>query len=152
MAPRQAFGEATDTSLRIDHKALDALCSELMQRVANGDWVGCDAVWNEFARGIEAHMGLEEAILLPNFAAEGPHRALLARQIRRQHRTIRREIERFDSAIERHSLRAEEVRTLVETLRGHAAFEDASIYAWVDGLSPSEAAFSMMAGHEARSA
>lgn len=152
MAPRQGYGEAADTSLRIDHKALDLLCSELVPRVVNGDWAGCDEVWNEFARGVEAHMGLEEAILLPNFAAEGPHRALQARQIRRQHRVIRRQIERFDSAIERHSLRAEDVRALIETLRGHAAFEDASIYAWVDGLTPSEAAFTVLAGHDARSA
>lgn len=111
---------------------LGGLCDDLINRAESGDWHECDAVWDEFGRVLEAHMGLEEATLLPVFGAEGPEQAHLVDQIRREHQDLRLTVERLGVAVQVHTLRADDVRELVDRLRRHAALEDASLYAWAD--------------------
>jgi hypothetical protein len=128
--------EASRETLRHEHAMLDRLCEDLVNRAESGDCRECDAVWDELGRVLEAHMGLEEATLLPVFGAEGPEQARLADQIRREHQDIRRTVARLGVAVQVHTLRAGDVRELVELLRRHAALEDGSLYAWADRVSP----------------
>lgn len=111
---------------------LGGLCDDLINRAESGDWHECDAVWDEFGRVLEAHMGLEEATLLPAFEAEGPEQAFLVDRIRREHQDIRLTVERLGVAVQVHTLRADDVRELVDRLRRHAALEDESLYRWAD--------------------
>lgn len=128
--------EASRETLRHEHAMLDKLCDDLIDRAESDDWHECDAVWDEVGRVLEAHMSLEETALLPGFGAEGPEQARLTEQIRCEHRGIRRMVERLGVAVQVHTLRADDVRELVELLRRHAALEDDSLYPWADRVSP----------------
>jgi Hemerythrin HHE cation binding domain len=136
MTNRSPPSEPCRETLRHEHAMLDGLCDDLINRAESGDCHECDVVWDELGRTLEAHMGLEETALLPAFGAEGPEQARLADQIRREHQDIRRMVERLGIAVQVHTLRADDVRELVELLRRHAALEDESLYPWADRLSP----------------
>ncbi len=132
MAHHTPHFESPRETLRHEHAMLDRLCDDLVNRAESDDWRECDAVWDDLGRVLEAHMSLEEATLLPVFGAEGPEQARLVDRLRREHRDIRRTVERFGIAVQLHTLRADDVREFVEALRRHAALEDSSLYAWAD--------------------
>lgn len=138
MTNRKPLSKSPRETLRHEHAMLGHLCDDLVNRAESDDWRNCDAVWDELGRVLEAHMSLEEATLLPVFGAEGPEQAYLVDQLRGEHRDIRLAVERLGVAIQVHALRASDVREFVETLRRHAALEDATLYAWADrAIEPS---------------
>jgi hemerythrin len=132
MPRREPPFESSRETLRREHAMLDVLCNDLINRAESDDWRECDAVWDELGRALEAHMSLEEATLFVAFGAEGPEESLLVDRLRREHRDIRQGVERLGVAVQLHTLRADDVRELVETLRRHAALEDSTLYAWAD--------------------
>jgi hemerythrin-like domain-containing protein len=93
-------------------------------------------IWDELGRRLEAHMTLEETTLLPVSEAEGLEQVRLAERIRCEQQGVRRIIERLGVTAQLPTLRAEDVRELVELLRRHAALEDESLYPRADRFSP----------------
>ncbi|MCU0686962.1 MAG: hemerythrin domain-containing protein [Polyangiaceae bacterium] len=139
MTNRKPLFESPRETLRHEHAMLGRLCDDLVNRAESDDWRTCDAVWNELGRALEAHLSLEEATFLPVYGAEGPEQAYLVDQLRGEHHDIRLAVERLGAAIQVHALRASDAREFVETLRRHAALEDATLYAWADRAIKSSA-------------
>jgi hemerythrin HHE cation binding domain-containing protein len=140
MTERHSPFEAARQSLRLDRDALDALCTKFLLCAERGDWHACEALWDGFARRLELQMGLEESLLLPALACEGPAQARQAQRIRHEHWAIGRQIQRFDVAMREQELCASDVSAFVVALRRHVAFEDGLLYARAGRVDSPEAA------------
>ena len=117
-------------ALSEEHQATHALCDDLIARAETGEWKMCDAVWDQFARRLEAHMQLEETELFPRFARTHPEQYFSVARFLEEHRDIRSEISRLGIAIQLHELRESSVRELVDRLERHAKSENRAFYPW----------------------
>jgi hypothetical protein len=121
-----------------EHRALDAVFEDLLNRAESGEWSMCDAIWDRLCTELSDHMRFEEEELLDRFAGSSAAAAYDAVHLRHQHRAIREALERLGVEIQLHTLREAEVRELVALLRAHAHLEDTTLYPWATrALSPS---------------
>ena len=121
---------STQTHLADEHKTLEALCDDLVNRAESGDWRECDAVWDDFTRRLEAHMELEEKELFPRYGKLGPDQAETIAALGAEHIELRSIVLRLGLAVQEQLLRLEDVQALVEKLRHHAAHENQVFYRW----------------------
>lgn len=117
--------------LRNDHLALDALCDDIANRAACGDWAVLDAGWTRLEATLLEHFSFEERFLFPRFAVTHPDEDAA---LRAEHDALRRQLAELGIAIEIHALREDTVREFLAAVRAHAAREDALFYAWVDEM------------------
>jgi hemerythrin-like domain-containing protein len=113
-----------------EHRALEVLCDDLVNRAESGEWRECDAVWDDFTRRLEAHLELEEKELFPRFADLGPEQAKTVAALAAEHDELRSTVLRLGLAVQEQLLRLSDVQELVEKLRGHAAHENQVFYPW----------------------
>lgn len=115
-----------------DHDALEATLADLAIRAHGGDWKDLDEVWSDFAMDLEQHLTFEERELLPAFAALGPDAKRVAKELKDEHKEIRRLCEDLGIRIQLHEVRAAAIDEFVTLLRSHADKEDQTLYPWVD--------------------
>jgi hemerythrin-like domain-containing protein len=125
-----------------EHRALEVLSEDLVNRAESGDFRECDAIWDQMTRSLEAHMELEEKELFPRYAKLGPDQAELVGALIAEHAEVRSELLRLGLAVQEQLLRADDVRALVAKLRAHAAKENAAFYQWAKTVVLSKPALS----------
>lgn len=107
------------------HRELEAACCDL--RAA--DPLALIALYRRFEASLLAHFETEEQLLLPVYAETFP---ATARQLREEHADLRRLLRHAAIDVDLHVARAEQLDRLVERLRSHAGFEEATLYRWAD--------------------
>jgi hemerythrin-like domain-containing protein len=110
-----------------DHLRLERLFEELLQAFQAGDRDGAAALWSTFDRGLEAHMEIEEELILPALFAENPAEVEALLQ---EHVQIRTTLIELGVGVDLHCTRADAVERLVRELKAHAKREDALLYRW----------------------
>jgi hemerythrin-like domain-containing protein len=116
-------------ALSADHRRLDALFEELLNRVHVDDREAIQTAWNEFEVGLLAHMEVEEHCMIPLLERETPTEAV---EILAEHAQIRKMLAEIGVGLQIHIVREETVERFVAFLRNHAAREDAMFYRWAE--------------------
>jgi len=116
-----------------DHRRLDALFEELLNRVHIDDAAAARQAWTAFEHGLMTHIEAEERHMIPIFERRDPDEAaaLLV-----EHAKIRSLLAELGVMLDLHALREEKVEELVGFLRAHAAREEAALYRWADSDLP----------------
>jgi hemerythrin HHE cation binding domain-containing protein len=122
------FQEARREALLPDHHArLEALFAQVQTALAGDDRAVLREVWAAFEDAVTAHLGAEEAYLLPAYAEVHP---VEADAIRADHAEIRRLLAEAAVGIDLKRLSPGAADELGKRLRDHAAREDAGLYPW----------------------
>lgn len=117
--------------LRGDHALLDDLGDAVLTAIGGGDRDEIDDLMTNLDGRIREHLQREEETLLAGYALEAPFEA---ERIRAEHEDIRRALLVIELATDLHTLRVDAVKELLQKLRGHAAREDAGLYAWAERM------------------
>ncbi|HKU39447.1 MAG TPA: hemerythrin domain-containing protein [Polyangiales bacterium] len=116
-----------------EHAHLETIFNDLIA-AANADARTESALlWTEFDSKLRAHMELEEQLILPAFARE---HATEAAAILAEHEQIRSQLVNLGVGVDLHLVRADVIERFIALLRGHAAREDALLYAWTQAHLP----------------
>jgi Hemerythrin HHE cation binding domain len=121
----------TMIDLAREHVLMNTLCEDIVARAETGEWRLCDAIWDELARRLRAHMLLEERSLFPGFLKAHPDRRAALAELQAEHGTFRAAIERLGIAVQLQELRSSQVRSLVSQLDLHSQRENLEFYPWV---------------------
>ena len=133
MAPTKTMTPSIGERLFAEHQRFDALFSQLLADMHAGDWSICQATWNVFERDLLEHMAAEEALVLPTFERVNPAETA---KLREEHVAVRHWLAELGVCLELHAVKEANVQRLVESLRSHAAREDALLYRWATKLAP----------------
>ena len=115
--------------LEADHSYLDELLASVVEAARRDDGRALGAAWGAFERHLLTHLDTEEMLLLPLLRAEHTQEV---EGLRADHNAIRRELGELDLAIDRHSVRVEEIEKLAAQLRDHASREHGWLYPWAE--------------------
>lgn len=118
------------TLLANDHARLGKLFAEIVIAFRAGDREKCTALWNECESGLEAHLSLEEQLILPEFAKVDAEEAAA---LVREHAAIRAELGELGIGVDLHCTNAEAVERFVRVLEDHAKREESLMYRWARG-------------------
>lgn len=137
--------------LLVDHQHLEALFSQLLTDMHAGEWSVCQGTWSRFERELLEHMAAEEALVLPSFERVNPEETA---RLREEHTLVRSLLTDLGVRLELHAVKEEHVEHFIESLRSHAAREDALLYRWAAQLHPDlkKALFDRLASHGVASA
>ncbi|MFO0613446.1 MAG: hemerythrin domain-containing protein [Polyangiaceae bacterium] len=111
-----------------DHRQLDVLFEDLLNRADANQWWLCDQIWDELTERLEAHMGYEEQQVFPKLVAERPGLQPVVTRLLREHDELRAIAFRIGVALQVHEFRPEEAKDLVARLRAHAEEENRTVY------------------------
>lgn len=120
---------ASRQALLAEHERLDALFADVLARLKHDDREETAAAWNDFERGLLAHMALEESDILPGFSTDHPAEAAA---ILADHEHFRGRLAELGVAVDLHFIRADIAADFIDRLRAHAKREDALMYQWAD--------------------
>ena len=130
MTPESALKvDSIRDKLTADHRLLETLFDELLRRLALDDRDETRDAWNEFERGLTAHLDAEEKLVLPAFAFAAPEEAAA---IRKEHASIRAKLLELGVAVDLHAIRWPAAAAFITELRAHATREDALMYRWAE--------------------
>ncbi len=130
MTPQSALkADSIRHKLTADHQRLEKLFDDVLRRLALDDRDETRAAWNEFDRGLTAHLDAEEKLILPAFAFAFPEEAAA---IRKEHESIRATLLELGVAVDLHSIRWPAAADFVSALRAHATREDSLMYRWAE--------------------
>ena len=110
-----------------DHARLEKLFNELAATFRGGDRDECATLWNAFDSSLEAHMALEEQLILPEFAKADPKEAAA---LAREHVAIRSSLGELGIGVDLHCTNADAVEYFLRILKDHAKREEALMYRW----------------------
>ena len=110
-----------------EHRELDQTFTALLAAVDADARVECARLWSEFDARLQAHMRLEEELILPAFAREYPQEA---EQILAEHALIRSTLLELGIGVDLHFSRADVIERFIALLRSHAEREDRQLYRW----------------------
>ena len=127
---RSTTAEASSlrTHMLREHLELEQTFAALLAAVDGDDRVQSAKLWSKFDARLQAHMQLEEDLILSAFEREHPREAV---SIRREHVEIRRVLLELGVGVDLHLIRAEVVERFIALLRAHAAGEDLQFYLWL---------------------
>jgi hypothetical protein len=108
-----------------DHTRLEQLFQALLDAAEGADQPTLQRIWGDFERGLITHLVAEERYLLPLVETEYP---VDAQRLRREHAKIRALVADLGVKTDLHLLRKDKAAELVELLRSHARWEDATLY------------------------
>lgn len=109
------------------HGEIDAACRALLVATYQDDPRALIEQYRRFERATLDHLAAEDELILPAYAEHDPADA---GAIRDEHFAIRQLLYRVALDVELHVVRAEGLKRVIDTLRAHAAREDASMYPW----------------------
>jgi len=115
--------------LAMEHEELDVLLEELIAAYETNERELAERAYAKFERMLSAHLDAEEQLLFPDFARSEPGET---NRLREDHRRIRARVEELGIGVDLHATRIGAIRELVQTLRAHAAQENALLYRWAD--------------------
>jgi hypothetical protein len=101
-------------AMREDHQRLERVFETLLNYVHVDDREGMQAAWDDFERGLSAHLEVEEAEMIPVLDRDNQEEAAA---IRRDHAMIRRTLAELGVRLDIHLLREETVEAFVRLLR-----------------------------------
>jgi hypothetical protein len=110
-----------------DHARLEQLFGRLAAAFRGGDRDECAALWNGFDSSLEAHMALEEELILPEFAKVD---AAEAAAVAQEHVAIRALLSELGIGVDLHCTSADSVERLLRMLEDHAKREELLMYRW----------------------
>ena len=114
--------------LRADHEAFETLAASILHTIITGEQADIAQAVTTLQTSIGTHLDGEERDLLPRYAEHDPADAA---RLLEEHATIRRKLADLDVTTDLHLIRADGMRALLESLRAHAARENAGLYAWL---------------------
>ena len=114
-------------SLRVDHDELEALAGSVVKAIAEGDHEDVGATVGILQARVLEHLDREERNLFDGYAQYAPEDA---RELLRDHASIRKAVAEFDVGVDLHLLRADAVEAFLVRLQAHAARENAGLYCW----------------------
>jgi len=129
--------------LTADHLRLDALFDDVLKRLALDDRDETRAAWNDFEKGLLAHLEVEEKFILPKFAKD---HELEASAIRREHDAFREKLAELGVMVDLHAIRVNVANDFMRALREHARREDALMYRWAQENLAKEAHAEIVSG------
>lgn len=133
MQPQASAPRAAPIDIRTllvkDHACLEQLFAELGAAFGTGDRDRCAALWNDFDSTLEAHLALEERLILPELAKVDP---VEAAALGREHAAIRISLGELGLGVDLHRTNAEAVARFIRVLEEHAKREDALMYRWAN--------------------
>ena len=135
--------ESIRDRLTADHLRLDALFDDVLKRLALDDRDETRTAWNDFEKGLLAHLEVEEKFILPKF---GKDHELEASVIRREHDGFRKKLAELGVMVDLHAIRMNVANDFVRALREHARREDSLMYRWAQENLASEARAEMLNG------
>jgi hemerythrin-like domain-containing protein len=121
--------ESIRDRLTADHLRLDALFDDVLRRLALDDRDETRAAWNDFEKGLLAHLEVEEKFILPVFSVDHD---VEARGIRAEHEAFRATLAKLGVMVDLHAIRMDVATGFVRALRDHARREDALMYRWAE--------------------
>ena len=114
-------------AMMADHAGIATLFDDVVAAFRSGDRDEAAAMFAQFEQRLEAHLALEDQLLLPPLRAAHPDEvAALAED----HRKIRARLAELGVGVDLHFTRASWVAAFVDSLRAHAQREDALLYRW----------------------
>jgi iron-sulfur cluster repair protein YtfE (RIC family) len=120
-----------------DHDRLDALLESARSGVERGDWIAARRYFDDFQRGLDRHMRLEEGTLFPVFEKQvgltGPTEVM-----RQEHGLVRDALAILGGAVGRGDARGFGVclTSLLDVLAAHNAKEERILYPAADRALP----------------
>lgn len=112
-----------------EHARLTRRVEQLLSAFEDGDRAEASTLWDGFEAELEAHLGLEERLILPEFAKVD---AAEAAALIREHDAIRDTLAELGVGVDLHATNASAVQRFVQMLEAHAKREDALMYRWAD--------------------
>lgn len=112
-----------------DHEQLQTLLRRLIEDVASPDRNTLCETWSEFETCLTCHIAAEERDLFPLVELAHPTEVRL---IREDHCAIRQRLAELGVLVDLHAVSETSIAALVRMLRGHAAHEERTLYAWAD--------------------
>ncbi len=109
------------------HRGIEAAYRRMLASIYADDARDLVRDFRTFERAILEHLAAEEDVILPAYALEAPQDAA---QIRADHARIREALIRAGIDTDLHTMRAHNMKGLIEALRTHAAHEDERMYPW----------------------
>lgn len=113
--------------LTAHHRATEDACTALLACTYTDDPLELVGHYRSFEHALRDHVAAEEELILPAYEEHAPADA---QAIRDNHAAIRKALDRIGIEVELHVVRAHSVSELVDSLRAHAAREDAAMYPW----------------------
>ena len=110
-----------------DHGVLATTFEDVVAAFRSGDRDVAAAMFKDFERRLEGHLGFEDDVLLPALDRDHPTEAAALAE---EHRQIRSKLLELAVGVDLHLTRATWVAEFVALLRVHAAREDALLYRW----------------------
>lgn len=110
-----------------DHAEIEGLFSDTVAAFKSGDRDVATATFTQLDRRLEAHLDVEDDVLLPALAHAYPAEAAA---LTSEHQRIRARLVELGVACDLHLARATWVAEFIELLRGHARREDELLYRW----------------------
>lgn len=115
------------------HERIEKHLRELTDAADSSDARALQRAWTVFEADLSAHLETEEEELFPVVECFHPHEV---KALRLEHRRIRNLVTELGISCDLHTLNRATVIRLVQMLGQHAAYEDRTLYRWVDELAP----------------
>lgn len=119
-----------------EHAELEQRLEQLRNAADSADRTALVKEWEQFERGLRAHLEAEEAHLFPTVEAAVPE---AVREAREAHADIRRRLDELGLQVQLHTVRFETIDAFLERLRAHKDAEDAGLYRAADAHLEPEA-------------
>jgi len=126
-----AVTPASDVKVRLldDHRALEALLSNLESALECASTAELCEQWTRFELNLRDHLDTEERCLFPLVAASNRSEV---EALRAEHQCIRKALSELGVALDLHTLRKASVDEFIVYLQRHALREENTLYRWVD--------------------
>jgi hemerythrin-like domain-containing protein len=133
MFPHSIDPESLRERLVTEHQRLEGLFQAVLAAFEADDRDGVEQHWTAFDSQIEAHMRIEEELLIPRLERHHPE---AAHAILAEHRLIRARLMELDTGVDLHLVNCATAHAFIDELRQHARHEDEMLYAWSDRNLP----------------
>jgi len=115
------------------HHEIEQALEDLARARARADPHVLATRWRALDGALRDHLDAEEDLILPAYQAVAPEAAAT---LRTDHARIREALDAIELDVRHRVLHPARVQRLIELLRAHAEYEEASLYAWAERQLP----------------
>lgn len=134
---------ATPSAVLSNHdRELLAACGELRDAIYGAELLELVDAYRRFEDAVLSQFEAEEQLLLSAYTERFP---ATTRQLLQEHAALRRLLRHVAIDVELHVVRVEQLDTILDRLRSHAAFEEVTLYRWADQRLDVEATTELVA-------